>query len=119
MRRYGSRPVKWSFIPTGPLTMPLLSVDNACLAYGHVDLLAQAEFQLDAGERVALIGRNCSGKSSLLRVLAGQAALDDGSVWRQSGLKVAYVPQEADFPLDRDVFATIAAGLGNAARLLL
>ncbi|NMG15292.1 ATP-binding cassette domain-containing protein [Aromatoleum bremense] len=99
--------------------MPLLSVDNACLAYGHVDLLAHAEFQLDAGERVALIGRNGSGKSSLLRVLAGQSALDDGSVWRQSGLKVAYVPQEADFPVERDVFATIADGLGDAARLLV
>ena len=99
--------------------MPLLSVDNACLAFGHVDLLDRAEFQLDAGERVALIGRNGSGKSSLLKALAGQATLDDGTVWRQSGLKVAYVPQEADFPLDRDVFATIADGLGEAARLLV
>ncbi|NMG31707.1 ATP-binding cassette domain-containing protein [Aromatoleum evansii] len=99
--------------------MPLLSVDNACLAYGHVDLLDHAEFQLDAGERVALIGRNGSGKSSLLKALAGQATLDDGTVWRQSGLKIAYVPQEADFPLDRDVFATIADGLGEAARLLV
>ncbi|NMG45232.1 ATP-binding cassette domain-containing protein [Aromatoleum toluvorans] len=99
--------------------MPLLSVENACLAFGHVDLLDHAEFQLDGGERVALIGRNGSGKSSLLKALAGQAALDDGSVWRQSGLKVAYVPQEADFPLDRDVFATIADGLGDAARLLV
>ena len=99
--------------------MPLISVDNACLAFGHVDLLDHAEFQLDAGERVALIGRNGSGKSSLLKALAGQAALDDGTVWRQSGLKVAYVPQEADFPRERDVFATIADGLGDAARLLV
>jgi len=99
--------------------MPQLTVENACLAFGHVDLLDHAEFQLDGGERVALIGRNGSGKSSLLKVIAGQGALDDGSVWRQSGLKVAYVPQEADFPVDRDVFATIADGLGEAARLLV
>ncbi|THF60505.1 ATP-binding cassette domain-containing protein [Pseudothauera rhizosphaerae] len=99
--------------------MPLLTVENACLAFGHVDLLAHADFQLDAGERVALIGRNGSGKSSLLRALAGQAALDDGTVWRQDGLKAAYVPQEADFALERDVFATVADGLGDAARLLV
>ncbi|WBL65418.1 ATP-binding cassette domain-containing protein [Thauera sp. WB-2] len=99
--------------------MPLLSVDNACLAFGHVDLLDRVGFQLDAGERVALIGRNGSGKSSLLRVLAGQAALDDGTVWRQAEMVTAYVPQEPDFGLERDVFETIADGLGGAAKLLV
>ena len=99
--------------------MPLLSVDNACLAFGHVDLLDRVSFQLDAGERVALIGRNGSGKSSLLRALAGQAALDDGTVWRQSEMVTAYVPQEPDFALERDVFETIADGLGAAAQLLV
>ena len=99
--------------------MPLLSVDNACLAFGHVALLDHASFQLDAGERVALIGRNGSGKSSLLKALAGQTVLDDGTIWRQDGLKIAYVPQEPDFPLERDVFATVADGLGDAARLLV
>ncbi len=99
--------------------MPLLSVDNACLAFGHVDLLDHVSFQLDAGERVALIGRNGSGKSSLMRALVGQTALDDGRLWRQAGLITAYVPQEAEFELDRDVFATVADGLGDAARLLV
>ncbi len=99
--------------------MPLLTVDNACLAFGHVDLLDHAAFQLDAGERVALIGRNGSGKSSFLKALVGHTTLDDGAIWRQDGLKVAYVPQEPDFPLDRDVFATVADGLGDAAGLLV
>ena len=99
--------------------MPLLSLDNACLAFGHVDLLNHTGLQLNAGERVALIGRNGAGKSSLLRALAGQAALDDGTIWRQPGLSIAYVPQETDFPLDRDVYTTVAEGLGEAARLLL
>ena len=60
--------------------MPYLTLSDASLAYGHVPLLDHASFQLDPGERVALIGRNGSGKSSLLRALAGQGALDDGVV---------------------------------------
>ncbi|MDR1064081.1 MAG: ATP-binding cassette domain-containing protein [Azoarcus sp.] len=99
--------------------MPLLAVDDACLAFGHVDLLDHAALQLDSGERIALIGRNGAGKSSLLRVLAGQSALDGGAVWRQPGLSTAYVPQETDFELESDIYSTIAAALGQASRLLV
>jgi ABC transport system ATP-binding/permease protein len=98
--------------------MPLLTLENACLAFGDVALLDHSELVLEPGERVALIGRNGAGKSSLLRALAGQARLDDGTVWSQPGLKIAYVSQEPDFPLDRDVFATVADGVGDAARLI-
>ena len=98
--------------------MPLASLDKASLAFGHVALLDRADFQLDPGERLALIGRNGSGKSSLLKVLAGQVVLDDGLLWRQPGCRLAYVPQEPDFTLERDVFETVADGLGEAARLL-
>ena len=99
--------------------MPLLTLDNACLAFGHVALLDHVALQIDAGERIALIGRNGCGKSSLMRVLAGFASLDDGIVWRQSGMRMAYVPQEPVFPLEQSVFETIAAGLGQASDLLL
>lgn len=98
--------------------MPLLTLENACLAFGHVDLLDKVAFQLDAGERVALIGRNGSGKSSLLRAIAGETALDDGELWCEPGLKVAYVPQEPGFNLQQDVFSVVAEGLGETAHLL-
>jgi len=56
--------------------MPQLILSNASLAFGDIPLLDHAEFQLDAGERVALIGRNGTGKSSLLAALAGEGGLD-------------------------------------------
>jgi ATP-binding cassette subfamily F protein uup len=96
----------------------LLKLEQASLAFGHVPLLDQADFQLDAGERVALIGRNGSGKSSMLAVLAGQGALDDGKVWRQPGVRIAYVPQEPALDVARTVFQNVVAGLGDISRLL-
>ena len=98
--------------------MPLISVDRACLAFGHVALLDHADLQLDAGERVALIGRNGSGKSSLLRAIVGQTSLDDGEIWRAPQVRIAYVPQEPDFALERPVFDVVADGLGEAAAIL-
>jgi ATP-binding cassette subfamily F protein uup len=99
--------------------MPLLTLDNADLAFGHVALLDKATLQIDSGERVALIGRNGSGKSSLLRILGGEAALDDGLVWREPGLRVAFVPQEPQFVSTTRVFDVVASGLGDTSRLLV
>ncbi|MCC6658665.1 MAG: ATP-binding cassette domain-containing protein [Rhodocyclaceae bacterium] len=99
--------------------MPLLTLDKGCLAFGHVALLDRAEFQVDDGERIALIGRNGSGKSSLLRALAELAALDDGTLWRRDGLRIAYVPQEPDFPPEQTAYEAVAAGVGQASRLLV
>jgi ATP-binding cassette subfamily F protein uup len=98
--------------------MPHLILSDASLAYGHVPLLDHADLQVDPAERVALIGRNGSGKSSLLRALAGQGTLDDGSVWRQPGICVGYVPQEPPFDPALSVFAAVVAGMGDVAALL-
>ena len=98
--------------------MPLISLSQACLAFGHVPLLDRADFLLDAGERVALIGRNGSGKSSLLAALAGAGHLDDGIVWHQPGLRLAYVPQEPELDGEQNVFEAVIAGMGDATRLI-
>jgi len=77
-----------------PLLTPLFTLTDAELAYGDVPLLDCASFALEAGERVGLIGRNGTGKSSLLGIIAGRVALDDGELKKNDGLRIAYVEQE-------------------------
>src|SRR4030066_116304 len=98
--------------------MPYLTLDKAALAYGHVALLDHVEFQLDECERVGLIGRNGGGKSSMLKVLAGNVALDDGIVWRAPGVRICYVSQEPQLDADATVFDAVAEGLGELRQLL-
>jgi len=74
--------------------MPLLTLADAQLAYGELPLLDRAAFSMEAGERIGLIGRNGTGKSSLLGVIAGAAALDDGELRKRDGLRVVMVEQE-------------------------
>jgi ATP-binding cassette subfamily F protein uup len=97
--------------------MALLTLTNAHLAFGHVPLLDGADFSLEAGERVGLIGRNGTGKSSLLKILAGIERPDDGSLQLQSGVRVVYVPQEPDFNHESTVFDTVAEGVAEAREL--
>ena len=78
--------------------MPLLTLQDAQLAYGEHPLLERASFSLDNGERVGLIGRNGTGKSSLLGVIAGTTALDDGELRKRDGLRISRVEQEPVLP---------------------
>jgi ATP-binding cassette subfamily F protein uup len=98
--------------------MPYITLDKASLAFGHVALLDHVDFQLDEGERVGLIGRNGGGKSSLLKVLAGQEALEDGTLWRQSTARICYVSQEPELDAEATVFDEVARGLGELHRLI-
>ncbi|MHB1353373.1 MAG: ATP-binding cassette domain-containing protein [Thiobacillus sp.] len=98
--------------------MPLLTFDRLELAYGHWPLLDGASLVIEAGERIGLIGRNGTGKSSLLRIVAGTSEPDAGEVWRAPGLRLAYVPQEPQFQAGHSVFEAVAEGVGSAQRLL-
>jgi ATP-binding cassette subfamily F protein uup len=94
--------------------MALLSLSNAHLAYGHVALLDATGFSIDPGERLGLIGRNGAGKSSMLKVIAGQEKLDDGLLQMTQGLRICYVPQEPSFEPGHSVFEAVAEGVAEA-----
>ena len=97
--------------------MALLSISNAHLAYGHVALLDGAALSFEAGDRLALIGRNGTGKSSLLKVLAGLEKLDDGLLQQQQGVRVIYVPQEPVLNAEGTVFEVVSEGVAEAKAL--
>ena len=130
MRRFQS--VQWAplsifsgFAALPPLSrrsltqiMAVISLSSAQLAFGHVALLDHADFSLEAGERVGLIGRNGTGKSSLLKIISGQSRLDDGLLVMQQGVKIAYVEQEPVFDPETTVFDAVAAGMGEQQAML-
>jgi ABC transport system ATP-binding/permease protein len=91
--------------------LPLLQLSEVSLAYGHVPLLDRVDLVVEAGERIGLIGRNGTGKSSLLRVIEGAARADDGRVWLAPGTKVAAVSQEPEFAPGIHVFDAVAERL--------
>ena len=98
--------------------MAVISLTSAQLAFGHVALLDHADFSLEAGERVGLIGRNGTGKSSLLKIISGRSKLDDGLLVMQQGLNIAYVEQEPTFDPESTVFDAVAAGMGEQQAML-
>ena len=97
--------------------MALLSLSNAHLAYGHWPLLDGAALSLEAGERLALIGRNGAGKSSLMKCLAGIEKLDDGLLQVQTALRRVYVAQEPLFAPGVSVFDAVSEGVAEARSL--
>ena len=98
--------------------MPLVVLDHVSIAFGHVPLLDAESLQIEAGERVCVIGRNGTGKSTLLQIVSGALAHDAGSVWRQPGLRIGRLAQDAPLDDARPVFDVVADGLGDLGDLV-
>ncbi len=98
--------------------MSLLGLQDVSLAFGGPSLLSHADFSIERGERVCLLGRNGTGKSTLLKLLDGTLQPDTGTVVRLTGLSVARLEQEIPDDVDGTMFDVVAAGLGEAGRLL-
>jgi ATP-binding cassette subfamily F protein uup len=97
---------------------PLISLDSVALAFGHLPLLEGASLLVEPGERIALIGRNGAGKSSLLKVLSGEVPPDAGTIWRAPGIRIARLDQDVPGEGARSVFDEVAAGLGELGSLV-
>ena len=92
--------------------MPLVALDRVAVAFGHLPLLDEIAFQVDAGERIAIIGRNGTGKSTLLQILSGDLQPDSGLVLRQPGARIARLVQDVPLSTDRTVADVVGEGLG-------
>ncbi|MBR7003306.1 MAG: ATP-binding cassette domain-containing protein, partial [Neisseriaceae bacterium] len=93
--------------------MSILSIENLHFAVGHHALLDGIFLNMDAGDKIGIIGRNGAGKSSLLKIIAGKTPADDGKISIQNGLKTVFVPQEMPFDEHASVFDIVSSGLGE------
>ena len=98
--------------------MPLVSLDGVSVAYGHVPLLDGVSLLVEQKERIAIIGRNGTGKSTLLRAISGEQVPDRGTVWLQPGIRVARLEQDVPLSDSRAVFDVVADGLGDLSELV-
>ncbi|MDD4913533.1 MAG: ATP-binding cassette domain-containing protein [Methylococcales bacterium] len=99
--------------------MPLIRLNNVSIAFGTHALLDNAAFQLDAGERVGLLGRNGEGKSTLMKIIAGDIHADHGEIWRQPELRLAWLEQSPNLEGDDSIYDAVAGGLGELGKLIV
>ena len=93
--------------------MPLIRLSDVSIAFGVHPVLDRANFQLDPGERVGLIGRNGEGKSTLMKAIASIVSADSGEIWRQPGIQVAMLEQEPILPEQATIYDAVADALGD------
>jgi len=98
--------------------MPVAALEKISIAFGHLPLLDSVGLQVDRGERICVIGRNGTGKSTLLRLLGGEQTPDAGSVWIAPGIRVARLDQDVPLSTSRTVFDVVAEGLGDISSLV-
>ena len=98
--------------------MPLLRLTNIAIAFGTHALLNKENIQLDMGERVGLLGRNGEGKSTLMKIIAGNVLPDGGDIWRQPELKLAWLDQAPELPDEATIYDAVASGLGELGALI-
>ncbi|MFA6217801.1 MAG: ATP-binding cassette domain-containing protein [Candidatus Omnitrophota bacterium] len=98
--------------------MALISLQGITLKFSGPLIFDGLSFQLESGERVALLGRNGAGKTTLMKVMAGQLAVDDGEVIFQKGIQVTHLPQEVPVDMKGSVYDIVLSGLGERAALL-
>jgi len=96
----------------------LLSLSKVSLAFGHLPLLLNVNFQIEKGERVCLVGRNGTGKSTMFKVISKMVEPDEGEIWTQPNLRVSYLEQEVPDDEQSSIYDIVAAGLGNLGQLL-
>ncbi|HID82019.1 MAG TPA: ATP-binding cassette domain-containing protein [Chromatiales bacterium] len=98
--------------------MALIRLQNIHLSYGLPALFESVDFSIEKGERVALIGRNGTGKSTLMKMINGEVKPDDGEIVAQKELKVARLEQEVPEGLEGSVYDVVASGLGELGELI-
>ncbi len=98
--------------------MALIRLQNIHISYGEPALLDRLNFSIEAGERIALVGRNGTGKSTLMKIITGEVMPDDGEVSVQQGVKIARLEQDVPRDLEGSVYDIIAAGLGKMGELI-
>ena len=98
--------------------MALISLQDITLAFGGPLVFDQINLQLERGERVAMLGRNGVGKTTLMKVMAGQVEIDGGEIIYQKNIKITHLPQEVPNDLTGTVFDIVFSGLGPHAKLL-
>jgi len=98
--------------------MALISLQEISVAFGGPLLFDKLSLQVEPGERIALLGRNGVGKTTLMKVMVGQVSIDEGEVVYQKGIQVTHLPQEVPNDIKGIVFDIVFSGLGPRAKVL-